>query len=1107
MIKLKWNYIEVFKCQSVKFGTFQGGIFVKKKVEKMIALIMCAVMLICIAPLSGLVSAEEYYVNSRFHVKTQDELNAMYNNNEKFILFCFRQTDGNSQFIWSKVITEWCDTYEIDIYGTDVDASGIPMFVWNAFGGGSISLPVIVFVDGDDVTVYPNSGGTTQLKSQIEEKFFDFYEITPPEKENITYRYKVTYHQSEARTMLTAVNTLRLPENAWAWDETDTEQIYYSDLQPLVYDYDLEIIAMQRAAEIVARYAHERPNGEAPWSAYNVYGACGENIAYGFTTADGVETAWEEENDPYAGQGHRRNLLGEYFGAIGIACAEFNGRKFWVQEFRDIVVEGTQTPANDSLTEVSVELAKEFIQSKTLVDSGAVTLTLDAGSTANIPAFNYKVKMKTDPYYEIPAEYDPAWTCADTSVATVSGNVITGVSAGETYISTTTDEGEIRYSVKVNAVVPDVLTYEITGGKVTITGCDKNASGELVIPGTIEGCPVTSIGETAFFECTRLTDITIPDSVVSIGSWAFENCNSLTSITIPDSVTSINNFAFQSCYALSSITVEEGNTKYHSAGNCLIETESKTLIAGCKNSVIPDDGSVKEIGISAFYCCFELTDIIIPDSVESIGWSAFQSCESLTSVTIGNGVKTIEDNAFLSCTGLTSITIPDSVTSISCYSFYGCNGLSDITVSEGNEKYHSAGNCLIETASKTLLLGCKNSVIPDDGSVTSINENAFGECVGLTSITIPDSVTSIGYGAFEYCYGLTDVYFSGSEEEWNAIVIGEGNDCLTNATIHFNHEHSYTSETTVTQTCTVDGEITYTCECGDTYTEVVPSAGHKPASPVKENIVPATFTESGSYDEVVYCSVCSQELSRKTVVTPKEAFISGEIDKTAVVRGNQGVWTVKTTDAVEWLRFNGTYTTSAGNTFNSSVYFKAANYMNATEGVTVSDNNGERTWTIPMTFNFSGVDETVKQTWSVTYKVKNSSVWVDSPYSQEITVGKTEQSISPKPEGYAQNTLVVASCDFTEIGKGNRGDITIVTTIDCNKVRVTYTDAATGKTKASTFQTTSKSNVSFTDDETTGLRTWTIGYKFAAPAKDNEFRIDTRGVEWTEAKTVNVEVK
>jgi hypothetical protein len=451
-------------------------------------------------------------------------------------------------------------------------------------------------------------------------------------------------------------------------------------------------------------------------------------------------------------------------------------------------------------------------------------------------------------------------------------------------------------------------------------------------------------------------------------------------------------------------------------------------------------------------------------------------------------------------------------------------------VDPGNTVYHSEGNCLIETDSNTLITGCKNSIIPDDGSVTGIGDNAFSDCSdltsitipagvtvigdwafsycgGLKSITIPDSVTSIGDYAFYDCASLTDVYFTGSEEEWNAIDIGEANDCLTNATIHYNHEHSYTSETTVTLTCTEDGEITYTCECGDTYTEVIPAAGHKPASPVKENIVPATFTDDGSYNEVVYCSVCSQELSRKTVVIPKIVFISGEIDKTAVVRGNQGVWTVKTTDVVEWLRFNGTYTTSAGNTYNLTVYYKAAYYMNATEGVTVSDINGERVWTVPMTFNFSGRDDTVTQTWSVIYKVKNSSLWVDSPYSQEITVGKTEQSLAPKPDEYAPYSLVSVNCDFTEIGKGNRGDITIVTTSDCSKVRVTYTDAATGKTKASTFQTTSKSNVSFTDDATTGLRTWTIGYKFAAPAQNNEFRVDTRGIDWTEAKTVNVEVK
>ena len=101
--------------------------------------------------------------------------------------------------------------------------------------------------------------------------------------------------------------------------------------------------------------------------------------------------------------------------------------------------------------------------------------------------------------------------------------------------------------------------------------------------------------------------------------------------------------------------------------------------------------------------------------------------------------------------------IPDSVTSIDGSAFDGCTGLESIVVEEGNPVYHSAGNCLIETQSKTLLLGCKNSIIPDDGSVTSIGGGAFGNCTGLKEIEIPNSVTVISEGAFQACTGLTKV--------------------------------------------------------------------------------------------------------------------------------------------------------------------------------------------------------------------------------------------------------------------------------------------------------------------------------------------------------------
>ena len=271
------------------------------------------------------------------------------------------------------------------------------------------------------------------------------------------------------------------------------------------------------------------------------------------------------------------------------------------------------------------------------------------------------------------------------------------------------------------------IYYKIQNGEARITDAAENIT-TADIPKSINGCPVTSIGGSAFRDCTGLISITISNSVTSIGDSAFEYCKGLTSIMIPNSVTSIGDSAFEDCTGLTRITIPDG---------------------------------VTSIGDSAFCHCTGLTSITIPNSVTSIGDWAFRGCSGLTSITIPNSVTSIGEGAFKYC-GLTSVTIGNSVTRIGDYAFSSCKGLTSISVDPGNRYYSSNDNCLIEIKTKSLILGCKNSVIPADGSVTSIGDSAFEDCTGLTSITIPNSVTSIGDWAFRDCEGLTSITIGNS---------------------------------------------------------------------------------------------------------------------------------------------------------------------------------------------------------------------------------------------------------------------------------------------------------------------------------------------------------
>ncbi len=304
------------------------------------------------------------------------------------------------------------------------------------------------------------------------------------------------------------------------------------------------------------------------------------------------------------------------------------------------------------------------------------------------------------------------------------------------------------FNVTAEAESFDMFTYTIFGGKVTITGCDGNVSGEIIIPSEIEGYPVVGIGDNAFQYCENLSGVTIPDSVTSIGEDAFYDCENLTSITIPDSVTSIGEDAFRYCTSLTSVTI----------GNSVTSIGEDTFY-GCENLTsitIPD--SVTSIGDWAFYYCSSLTSITIPDSVTSIGDSAFSYCSSLTSITIPDSVTSIDDSAFYYCTSLTSITIPGSVKNIESSVFHGCSSLTNVVIKNGVAS--------IGTYAFYACTSLKDIEIPD--SVMSIGQNTFGGCSSLTSITIPDSVASISGRAFERCFNLTSFSVSPNNKSYSS---------------------------------------------------------------------------------------------------------------------------------------------------------------------------------------------------------------------------------------------------------------------------------------------------------------------------------------------------
>ncbi len=386
---------------------------------------------------------------------------------------------------------------------------------------------------------------------------------------------------------------------------------------------------------------------------------------------------------------------------------------------------------------------------------------------------------------------------------------------------TSIGNGSFQYCSNLESVsMPNSITSIGTNAFQNCSGMTsvKLSSGLTAIPNyAFAGCTgltavvipegVTSVGDYAFQNCSGMTSVKLSSGLTAIPNYAFAGCTGLTAVVIPEGVTSVGDYAFQNCSAMTSVEIPSTVNwlgKYDFDGcTALSEVGITDLAAWCKmrfgaekaspffyaktmklngepvtDLVFPE--GISTIGAYAFAEYKGLKSVVIGNDVTSIAEGAFQDCRDLKDVTIGSSVTSVGQYAFRNCTGMQNLVVGNSVNSIGNQTFENCGNLRSIVVVKGNSKYDSRDNCnaLIVTATNALLLGCRNTVIPE--GIKTIADGAFFGCKGLAYINIPNSVTSISTSAFsssdlkeiEFHCSKTEQYLFQNKSSLERVILG-----------------------------------------------------------------------------------------------------------------------------------------------------------------------------------------------------------------------------------------------------------------------------------------------------------------------------------------------